>query len=180
VRGRAIPVPTDVSPELQSAIAAPYRSLAWNLNPRTPEEWKQAIPPLREKLGVVSQETTIGGVHAYIVRPKDIPPQNQNRLLFHIHEGGYGYNPGEAGTQEAATELAKRILANPRLSNFAIIQALPLIAQSEPDAGLLPERLMVAATLNGGEARNRAQAFLKGKAAKAMPATGVDEERGAR
>jgi epsilon-lactone hydrolase len=112
VPGRAIPVPTDVSPELQSAIAAPYRSPAWNLNPRTPEEWKQAvaklaaataatIPPLREKLGVVSQETTIGGVHAYIVQPKDIPPQNQNRLLFHIHGGGYVYNPGEAGTQEA-------------------------------------------------------------------------------
>ncbi|MBV8322951.1 MAG: alpha/beta hydrolase, partial [Hyphomicrobiales bacterium] len=64
VPGRAIPVPADVSPELQSVIAAPYRSPAWNLNPKTPEEWKQAvaklaaataatIPPLREKLGVV-------------------------------------------------------------------------------------------------------------------------------
>jgi hypothetical protein len=59
-------------------------------------------------------------------------------------------------------------------------QALPLIARSEPDAGLLLEGLMAAATLNGGEARNRAQAFLEGKAAKAMPATGIDEERGAR
>ncbi|MBV8230686.1 MAG: hypothetical protein JO329_11935, partial [Planctomycetaceae bacterium] len=46
VPGRAIPVPTDVSPELQSAIAAPYRSPAWNLNPRTPEEWKQAVAKL--------------------------------------------------------------------------------------------------------------------------------------
>ncbi|MBV8342093.1 MAG: alpha/beta hydrolase, partial [Gammaproteobacteria bacterium] len=90
VPGRAIPVPTDVSPELQRVIAAPYRSPTWNLNPRTPEEWKQTVaklaaglvatlPPLREKLGVVSHETTIGGVHAYIVEPKDIPPQNRNR-----------------------------------------------------------------------------------------------------
>jgi len=112
VPGRAIPVPADVSPELQSVIAAPYRSPAWNLDPKTPEEWKEAvakiaaetaatIPPLREQLGVISQETTIGGVHAYIVEPKDIPPQNRNRLLFHIHGGGYVYNPGEAGTQEA-------------------------------------------------------------------------------
>ena len=112
VPGRAIPVPTDVSPELQRVIAAPYRSPTWNLNPRTPEEWKQTVaklaaglvatlPPLREKLGVVSHETTIGGVHAYIVEPKDIPPQNRNRLLFHIHGGGYVFNPGEAGTQEA-------------------------------------------------------------------------------
>jgi epsilon-lactone hydrolase len=73
VPGRAIPVPTDVSPELQRVIAAPYRSPTWNLNPRTPGEWKQTVaklaaglvatlPPLREKLGVVSHETTIGGV----------------------------------------------------------------------------------------------------------------------
>jgi epsilon-lactone hydrolase len=112
VPGRAIPVPTDVSPELQKAIAAPYRSPAWDLNPKTPEGWKQevaklaaataaTIPPLREKLGVTSQETTIGGVHAFIVQPKEIPPENQNRLLFHIHGGGYVYNPGLAGTQEA-------------------------------------------------------------------------------
>jgi (methylthio)acryloyl-CoA hydratase len=90
----------------------------------------------------------------------------------YVVEAGHGL--------EKATELAERILANPRLSNFAIIQALPLIARSEPNAGLLLEGLMAAATLNGGEARNRAQAFLKGKAAKAMPATGVDEGRSAR
>jgi enoyl-CoA hydratase/carnithine racemase len=81
----------------------------------------------------------------------------------YVVEAGHGL--------EKATELAERILANPRLSNFAIIQALPLIARSEPDAGLLLEGLMMAATLNGGEARNRARAFLNGKAAKAIPAT---------
>jgi acetyl esterase/lipase len=108
---RVIPVPTDVSPELQTAIAAPYRA-AWNLDPRTPAEWTEAVaqfaaaavarlPPLRERLGVTSQETTIGGVHAYIVQAKEIPPENQDRLLFHIHGGGYVLNPGEAGTQEA-------------------------------------------------------------------------------
>ena len=108
VPGRAIPVPTDVSPELQKAIAAPYRSPAWDLNPKTPQEVAKlaaataaTIPPLHEKLGVTSQETTIGGVHAFIVQPKEIPPENQNRLLFHIHGGGYVYNPGVAGTQEA-------------------------------------------------------------------------------
>jgi (methylthio)acryloyl-CoA hydratase len=78
-----------------------------------------------------------------------------------------------------ATELVERISANPRLSNFAIIQALPLIARSEPDAGFLLEGLMASATMNGGEARNRAQAFLNGKAAKTMPATGVHERRSA-
>jgi hypothetical protein len=32
---------------------------------------------------------------------------------------------------------------------------------------------MSASTLNGGEAHKRAQAFLKGKAAKATPTTGI-------
>jgi acetyl esterase/lipase len=26
------------------------------------------------------------------------PPANQNRLLYHIHGGGYVYAPGESGT----------------------------------------------------------------------------------
>jgi monoterpene epsilon-lactone hydrolase len=30
-----------------------------------------------------------------------IPAVNQNRLLVHVHGGGYVYNPGEAGTGEA-------------------------------------------------------------------------------
>ena len=109
---RAIPVPGDVSPELQKAIAAPYRAPAWNLDPKNPEEWKQAVaklaaataavlPGLREKLGVTSEETTIGGVRAWIIQPKTLPPENQNRLLVHAHGGGYVYNPGEAGTVEA-------------------------------------------------------------------------------
>ncbi len=113
VPGRVIPVPTDVSPELRAAIAAPFGTTFWNLNPpRTPAEWKEAVakraavvaatlPPLRGRLGVTSQETTIGGVHAYIVQPKEIPPQNRNRLLLHFHGGGFVFAPGESGTLEA-------------------------------------------------------------------------------
>jgi epsilon-lactone hydrolase len=43
----------------------------------------------------------IAGVKAFILTPKVIPPANQNRLLYHIHGGGYVYAPGEAGTGEA-------------------------------------------------------------------------------
>jgi hypothetical protein len=70
-----------------------------------------------------------------------------------------------------ATELAERISPNPPLRNFPILRALPLIARSEPEASLLLEGLLAAATINA-EARNRAQAFLNGKAVKAIPATG--------
>jgi acetyl esterase/lipase len=112
VPGRVIPVPDDVSPQLQKFIAAPYRGPAWDLNPQSAEEWKAMVaklaapaaaaqPALRERLGVTMQQTVLNGVTAYIIQPKVIPPANRNRLLIHVHGGGYVYNPGEAGTQEA-------------------------------------------------------------------------------
>src|SRR5207248_8844070 len=56
---------------------------------------------VREKLGVTMEPTVLGGVNAFILSPKEIPPANRNRLLVHVHGGGYVYNPGEAGTGEA-------------------------------------------------------------------------------
>ena len=46
------------------------------------------------------EPTVIGGVKAFILTPKEIRPENRNRLLIHVHGGGYVYNPGEAGTGE--------------------------------------------------------------------------------
>jgi acetyl esterase/lipase len=112
VPGRVIPVPDDVSPQLQAAIGAGYRMPAWDLNPQSAAEWKEMVaklaapvaaaqPALRERLGVTMQTTTLNGVTAYIIQPRVIPAANRNRLLVHVHGGGYVYNPGEAGTQEA-------------------------------------------------------------------------------
>ena len=113
VPGRSIPVPDTVSPEAQALIAAPYRVPAWDANPKSAEEWKELVATLaargataqagiREKLGVTMQPAVIGGVKAFILAPKVIPAANRNRLLVHVHGGGYVYNPGEAGTGEAA------------------------------------------------------------------------------
>jgi monoterpene epsilon-lactone hydrolase len=110
---KVIPVPDDVSPEMQAVIAYPFRAAFWTVDPKTPEEWKQfvakwaevSIAPLagiRDKLGVTLQETTIDGVHAYILQPKTLPAVNANRLLVHVHGGGYTNSPGEAATGEAA------------------------------------------------------------------------------
>jgi len=112
VPGRSIPVPNTASPELQATIAAPYRVPNWNANPKSADEWKALVNRLaaagaavqttvREKLGVTLEPTVIGGVKAFIITPKEIPPANRNRLLVHVHGGGYVYNPGEAGTGEA-------------------------------------------------------------------------------
>jgi monoterpene epsilon-lactone hydrolase len=111
VPGRAIPVPDTVSPQLRASIAAPYRVPAWDADPKSAAEWKELISKLadagaqarreaREKLGVTMEPTEIGGVKAFILTPKEIPPENRNRLLIHVHGGGYVYNPGEAGASE--------------------------------------------------------------------------------
>jgi acetyl esterase/lipase len=112
VPGRCIPVPGTASPQLQAAIAAPYRVPAWDADPKSAAEWKELINTLaaaaasaqkgvREKLGITMEPTVIGGVKAFIISPKEIAPANRNRLLVHVHGGGYVYNPGEAGTGEA-------------------------------------------------------------------------------
>ena len=112
VPGRSIPVPNTASPQLQASIAGPYRVPSWNANPKSAAEWKELVNKLaaagttarleaREKLGVTLEPTVIGGVKAFIVTPKEIAPANRNRLLVHVHGGGYVYNPGEAGTGEA-------------------------------------------------------------------------------
>ena len=112
VPSRSIPVPNTVSPELQALIAAPYRVPNWNANPKSAAEWKELVNRLaaaaataqkgvREKLGVTLENSTIGGVRVFILSPKEIPPANRNRLLVHVHGGGYVYGPGESGTGEA-------------------------------------------------------------------------------
>jgi monoterpene epsilon-lactone hydrolase len=109
---KVIPVPTDISPEMQAVVANPFRAGSWDVDPKNAEEWKQyvaaaaarSIPPLagfRERLGVTMQETTIDGVHVYILQPKTLPAVNANRLLVHVHGGGYTNSPGEAATGEA-------------------------------------------------------------------------------
>ena len=52
----------------------------------------------REKLDVKLEPTTIGGVKAFVLTPKAIAPENQNRVFLHFHGGAYVLNPGEPGT----------------------------------------------------------------------------------
>jgi acetyl esterase/lipase len=111
VPARKLPVPETVSPQVQKLIAAPLRP-NWNVLPKTGEEWKpiaeagaqgtiRNLPGLTERLKVRIEKTMIDGVKAFIVSPETIAPENQNRVLIHMHGGCYVLNGGEAGLPEA-------------------------------------------------------------------------------
>ena len=62
--------------------------------------------------------------------------------------------------------LARRIAANSALSNFAILHALPRIADVGQEPGLLMEALAAAVVQSDDEAKSRIKAFLAGTAPK--------------
>ena len=74
------------------------------------------------------------------------------------------------GALAKAMELAERVAANAPLTNFAVLQALPLIAEANPQTGLLMESLMATVAQSDKEAKLRIRAFLDRKTAKVKPA----------
>ena len=68
-----------------------------------------------------------------------------------------------------ALELAERIASNAPLTNFAVLQALPMIAEANPQTGLLMESLMATVAQSDKEAKQRIRAFLDHKTAKVKP-----------
>jgi hypothetical protein len=62
--------------------------------------------------------------------------------------------------------LAAKVAANAPLSNFAVMHALPRIADMSQSDGLFVESLMAAIASGDEAAKSRVRAFLEGKAAK--------------
>ncbi|MDO9197603.1 crotonase/enoyl-CoA hydratase family protein [Rhodoferax sp.] len=67
---------------------------------------------------------------------------------------------------EKAFELAVRVAQNAPLTNYALMHALPRIAEQPADHGLFTESMMAAIAQSAPEAKSRVKAFLDGKAAK--------------
>jgi len=110
IPSRVLPVPATVSPELQQAIALEWTGSQSPVS-FTAEQWKALVKErdavrlelIRglSHLRVSVEETVVGGVRAYRVRPVEIAPENRNRLLVHLHGGSYVFFGGEAATAEA-------------------------------------------------------------------------------
>ena len=75
---------------------------------------------------------------------------------------------GQAFTK--ALELAKRVAQNAPMTNYALMHALPRIAEQPADQGFMTEALMAAIAQSAPEAKERVRAFLEGRAAKVQKA----------
>lgn len=76
------------------------------------------------------------------------------------------YVVGAGQGAQRAFELAHRIAANAPLSNFAVMQALPRIADMAQPDGLFVESLMAAIAQGDDAAKQRMRDFLEGRGAK--------------
>ncbi|QNK73969.1 crotonase/enoyl-CoA hydratase family protein [Variovorax sp. PAMC28562] len=67
---------------------------------------------------------------------------------------------------DKALELARRVAKNAPLTNYALMHALPRIAEQPADQGFFTEALIAGIAQNAPEAKERVRDFLEGRAAK--------------
>ena len=80
------------------------------------------------------------------------------------------YRVAEGQGLSKAMELARRVAENAPMSNFAVMHALPRIADMSQSDGLFVESLMAAIAQAEPAAKDRMRAFLEGRARKVRKA----------
>jgi enoyl-CoA hydratase/carnithine racemase len=90
--------------------------------------------------------------------------------LFNAEEGervGFAqYLVGAGEGLPKAVELAKKIAGNAAMTNYAVMHALPRIADAGHDGGLFLEAMIAGIAQAAPEAKAKVKAFLEGKAKK--------------
>jgi enoyl-CoA hydratase/carnithine racemase len=76
----------------------------------------------------------------------------------------------KGGAFEKALEIAARVAQNAPLTNYALMHALPRIAEQPADQGFFTEALMAAIAQSAPEAKERVRDFLEGRADKVRKA----------
>lgn len=110
--GEAVPVsaPATVSQQLKTAIDAGFPDW-WKTQPKTAAEWKnfqqsraeeavKSLPALYKAFDVKSVKGEIARVPVFTLEPDILPQKNKDRILLHLHGGGYVLNQGEAAIPE--------------------------------------------------------------------------------
>jgi enoyl-CoA hydratase/carnithine racemase len=114
-----------------------------------------------------------GGGSARIPRLAGVACMTDMMLTGRVLDAQEGYQRGLSQYLVAdgqgfakACELAQRMASNAPLSNFAVMQALPRIADLSQSDGLFVESLMAAIAQGDDAAKLRIQAFLEKRAGK--------------
>jgi enoyl-CoA hydratase/carnithine racemase len=118
-----------------------------------------------------------GGGSARIPRLMGVARMSDMMLTGRVYSADEGERAGLAQYLVAdgaglakAFELAKRIAGNAPLSNFAVMHALPRIADQSQSEGLFTESLMAAVAESTPDAKDRLRAFLDKRTGKVTPA----------
>ena len=82
--------------------------------------------------------------------------------------GLVNYRSADGAGLARGIALAQRIATNAPMSNFAVMHALPRIADQSQSEGLFTESLMAAVAESTPEAQDRLRAFLEGRAGKVV------------
>ena len=116
-----------------------------------------------ERLTTVGQYSTIYRIPADLAgRIYDAEEGHALGLSHYVVEPGAGL--------ARAIELATRIAGNEAMTNFAVMHALPRIAEQDPASGYLMESLMAAIASGDPQAQQRLQDFLQKRAPKTLHA----------
>ncbi len=114
-----------------------------------------------------------GGGAARVPRLAGVATMTDMMLTGRVLDAQEGYQRGlsqylvaDGAGFAKACELASRIAGNAPLSNFAVMQALPRIADLSQSDGLFVESLMAAIAQGDDAAKERVRAFLEKRAGK--------------
>ncbi len=111
VPARRLPIPSDVSPQLRSIAANPPPA-DYDKWPTSIEGWAprqhasemngaRTAAEMATRLNVTVSSRIMGGVTVFDVLPETVAPENNNRLLIHLHPGCYALGGGTAAAVEA-------------------------------------------------------------------------------
>jgi enoyl-CoA hydratase/carnithine racemase len=116
-----------------------------------------------------------GGGSARIPRLMGVARMSDMMLTGRVYSAEEGERAGlaqyivpEGQGLAKAVELAQRLAGNSPLSNFAVMHALPRIADQSQSEGLFTESLMAAVAESTPDAKERLRAFLEGRAGKVV------------
>ena len=114
-----------------------------------------------------------GGASVRVPRLIGFARMTDMMLTGRVHDAETGYAlglsqylVGDGEGLATALELARKIAQNAPITNFAVIHALPRIAEANPREGFMMEALMAAVAQGSEDAKERLRAFLEKRAKK--------------